>query len=95
VGLQRDTLSLVSKIEELLGRKIIGSGLESQEYGYRDTSRWPRGSLYTQKLALASPTSDGLSVGIVRSRTKATGLLLLLLLLLLLFNFEAIDICQQ
>jgi hypothetical protein len=28
--------------------------------------------LYSQKLALTSPTSCGLSVGIVRSRTQAT-----------------------
>ena len=28
--------------------------------------------LYSQKLALTSPTGDGRSVGIVRSRTKAT-----------------------
>jgi hypothetical protein len=34
--------------------------------------RWPRDNLYTQKLALTSPTSDGRSVGIVRLRTKAT-----------------------
>jgi hypothetical protein len=40
-------------------------------------------SLYPQKLALTSPTSGCLSVGIVRSRTKATELLLLLILLLL------------
>jgi hypothetical protein len=40
--------------------------------------------LYRQKLALTSPTSGGRSVGIVRSRTKATELVLLLLLLLLL-----------
>jgi hypothetical protein len=33
---------------------------------------WPRDTLYPQKLALTSPTSGGLSVGIVRSRTKAT-----------------------
>jgi hypothetical protein len=31
--------------------------------------------LYPQKLALTSPTSGGRSVGIVRSRTKATQLL--------------------
>jgi hypothetical protein len=30
------------------------------------------GTLYPQKLALTSPTSGGRSVGIVRSRTKAT-----------------------
>jgi hypothetical protein len=38
--------------------------------------------LYLQKLALTSPTNDGSSVGIVRSRTKPTDILLLLLLLL-------------
>jgi hypothetical protein len=31
----------------------------------------PRGTLYTQKLALTSPTSGGRSVGIVRLRTNA------------------------
>jgi hypothetical protein len=30
------------------------SGLESREYGRRDPSRWPRGTLYAQKLALTS-----------------------------------------
>jgi hypothetical protein len=49
------------------------SGLESREYGRRDQSRWPRGTLYPQKLALTSPTSGGCSVGLVRSRTQATG----------------------
>jgi hypothetical protein len=34
--------------------------------------RWPRDTLYPQKLALTSPTSGGRSVGIVRLRTKAT-----------------------
>jgi hypothetical protein len=71
VGLERGSLSLVSIIEELRGRKSSGSGLESKEYGRRDPSRWPRGTLYPQKLA-PSPTSDGRSVGIVRSRTQAT-----------------------
>jgi hypothetical protein len=33
VGLERGTLSLVSTIEELLGRKSSGSGLENREYG--------------------------------------------------------------
>jgi hypothetical protein len=36
--------------------------------------------LYPQKLALTSPTSGGLSVGIVRSRTKATELVLVVIL---------------
>jgi hypothetical protein len=34
--------------------------------------RWPRNTLYPQKLALTSPTSGGRSVGIVRLRTTAT-----------------------
>jgi hypothetical protein len=32
--------------------------------------RWPRDTIYPQKLALNSPTSGGRSVGIVRLRTK-------------------------
>jgi hypothetical protein len=47
-------------------------GLESQEYGRRDPSRWPRGTLYPQKLELTSPTNGCGSVGIVRLRTQAT-----------------------
>jgi hypothetical protein len=76
VGLERGSLSLVSTIEELLVRKIRGSGLESREYRRRDPSRRPHGTLYPQKLALASPTSGGHSVGTVRSRTQAMGFVL-------------------
>jgi hypothetical protein len=65
VGLERVPLSLVSTIEELLGRKSSDSGQEIREYGCRDPSRWP-------VLALTSPTSGGRSVGIVRSLTQAT-----------------------
>jgi hypothetical protein len=72
VGLERGPLSLVSTIEKLLEGKGSDSGLESRECGRRDPSRWPRGNLYPQKLSLTSPTSGGRSVGIVRSRTKAT-----------------------
>jgi hypothetical protein len=39
VSLDRGPLSLVSTIEELLGRKNRGSGLENREYGRRDPSR--------------------------------------------------------
>jgi hypothetical protein len=67
VGLERDPLSLVSTTEELLGRNSSGSGLESREYGRREPSRLPRGTLYPQKLALTSPRSGGRSIGIVRS----------------------------
>jgi hypothetical protein len=74
VGLERGPLSLVSKIEELLERKISGYGLESGEYGRSDPSRWLRDSLCLQKLALTSPTSGGRSVCIVPSRTQVTEL---------------------
>jgi hypothetical protein len=72
VGLERGPLSLVSTIEELLGRNSSGSDLETREYGRRVPLRWPRGTLYLQNFALTSATSGGLSVGIVRSRTQAT-----------------------
>jgi hypothetical protein len=64
VGLEWGPLSLVSIIEELLGRNASGSGLESREY---DTK-----PLYPQNLTLTSPTIGGRSVGIVRSQTQAT-----------------------
>jgi hypothetical protein len=51
VGLERGPLSLVSTIEELLERKSSGSSLEDREYGRRDSSRWPGGTLYSEKLA--------------------------------------------
>jgi hypothetical protein len=39
VDLERGPLSLVSTIEELLGRNSSGPGLESREYGRREPSR--------------------------------------------------------
>jgi hypothetical protein len=39
VDLERGPLSLVNIVEELLGRKSRGSGLENREYGHRDPSR--------------------------------------------------------
>jgi hypothetical protein len=50
VGLERDPLSLVSAIEEMLGRKSSGSGLQNLDYGRRDPSRGTRGTLYLQKI---------------------------------------------
>jgi hypothetical protein len=72
VGLERGPLSLVTTTVELLGRKSSGFSLEIREYGRRDQSRWSRGTLYTQKLALTSPTNGCRSVGIVRPRTQAS-----------------------
>jgi hypothetical protein len=72
VGLERGPLSLVSKIEELLGRNSSGSDLENREYSRRDPSHWPHDTLYRQKLALTSPTS-GVSLSVmVHSRIEAT-----------------------
>jgi hypothetical protein len=72
IGLERGPLSLVSTIEELLGRNNSGSGLENRESGRGDPLRWPRDTLYQQMLALTSPTYGGRLVGIVRLRAKAT-----------------------
>jgi hypothetical protein len=72
VGQEPGPLSLVSTIEELLERKSSGSGLEIRECGCVDPLRWPRNTLYPQKLVLTSPTNDGRSVGIVLFQTQAT-----------------------
>jgi hypothetical protein len=56
MGLERGPLSLVSTIEELLGKYSSGSGLKSREYGRGDPLRWTRDALYPQKLTLTSPT---------------------------------------
>jgi hypothetical protein len=66
----------VSTIEELLERNSSGFGLESREYGRRDSSRRPRGTFCPQELAVNSLTSSDCSVGIVRSLTQATEFLL-------------------
>jgi hypothetical protein len=63
-------IGLVSIIEELFEKKSSGSVLENRDYGRTDPSRWPRGTLYPQKLAITSPTSGGRSVGVVRSLTQ-------------------------
>jgi hypothetical protein len=46
VSLERGPLSLVSTIEELLGRKSSGSGLETRDYDRRDLPRGLRDNLY-------------------------------------------------
>jgi hypothetical protein len=74
VGLERGLLSLVRTIEELLGRKNSGPGLENREYCPRISSCWTGDALYLQKLTLTLPASGGRSVGIVLSRTKSTDL---------------------
>jgi hypothetical protein len=67
VGLERGPLNVVSTIEELLGRKNSGSGLEKRSYGRRGSI-----ALTTRrnKLALTSSISGGRTIGVVRSRTE-------------------------
>jgi hypothetical protein len=60
-------------IEELHEWKSSGSGQENQINDRWKPLRWPRDTLYPQKLALTSPTRGGCSVGIVRLRTKGHG----------------------
>jgi hypothetical protein len=57
---------------EATWKKSSGSGLEIREYGWKDPSHWPHGTLYPLKLALTSPTSGGRSVSTVNSQTQAT-----------------------
>jgi hypothetical protein len=50
----------------------VKPGLESREYGLEIRHADHVSPFYPQKLSLASPTSGCRSVGMVRSRTKAT-----------------------
>jgi hypothetical protein len=50
VGRDQGPLSLVNATEELLGRNSGASSLDSREYGCRDPSCWPCGTLYPQKV---------------------------------------------
>jgi hypothetical protein len=72
VGLERGPPSLVSKIEELLGRKSSDSGLENRDYGRSGFVTLTTWQPLSAKVALTSLTNGGRSVGIVRSRTQAT-----------------------
>jgi hypothetical protein len=79
VGLEWSPLSLVSllslvrSIEELLEQKSSGSRSRKQRLTAVGTRCADHVTpLYAQKLALTLPTGGGRSVGIVRSRTKAT-----------------------
>jgi hypothetical protein len=71
VGLERDPLSLMSTIEELLERKSSGSK------GFVTLTTW-----HPQKPALTSPISGGRSVGIDRSRSQATEFVLFVYIIL-------------
>jgi hypothetical protein len=66
VGLERGPLNFVSTTEELVGRNSSGSGLESRDYSRRGSVALTTQHLYPKKLALASATSGGRSVWLVR-----------------------------
>jgi hypothetical protein len=53
--------------------KVAAPVLKADINDRKDPLRWPRYTLYPQKLALISSTSGGRSVGIVRVRTKGHG----------------------
>ena len=61
-----------SQLRSYLNKKVAAPVQKTEINGRGDPLRWPRDTLYPQKLELTSPTGGGRSVGIVRSRTKAT-----------------------
>jgi hypothetical protein len=71
VGLERGPLSHVSTTEELLDRKVAApvQKTENTAVGIRHADHVTPS--IRKKLAIISPTSGGLSVSIVRSRTQA------------------------
>jgi hypothetical protein len=56
-----------------LNGKVAAPGLENAINGRGDPLRWPRDTIYPQKLALTWPTSGGRSVGIVRFPVTGRG----------------------
>jgi hypothetical protein len=72
VGLERDPLSLMIQLRSFLEEKVAAPVKKTKVTAVGYPSRWPRVTLYPQKLALTLPTSGGSSVSIVLSRTQAT-----------------------
>jgi hypothetical protein len=70
VGLERGPLSLVSTTEKLLDRKVAATvyKIENTAVGIRHADHVAPS--ICKKLAIASPTSGGRSLGIIRSRTQ-------------------------
>jgi hypothetical protein len=72
VGLERGPLSLVTTIEELLGRKSSGFGLENLNYGRKGSAAMTTRHPSFHKNWLTSLTRGGRSAGIVLSQTQTT-----------------------
>jgi hypothetical protein len=62
MDLERGPLSLVRIIEELLEWKVAAPVKKAELTAGGDPLRWPRDTLYPQKLTLTSSTSGGPSV---------------------------------
>jgi hypothetical protein len=62
VGLERGPLSLVGELWSYLNGKVAGPIWKTEINGRGNPLCWQRDALYTQKLALTSPTSGGRSV---------------------------------
>jgi hypothetical protein len=60
------------QLRSYLNEKVAAPVYKTEINGGGNSLRWPRNTLYPQKLALTSRTSGGLSFGIVRLRIKAT-----------------------
>jgi hypothetical protein len=60
------------QLRSYLSEKVAAPVKKTEINGRGDSLRWPRNTLYQQRLALTSPTGGGRSVGIVRLRTTAT-----------------------
>jgi hypothetical protein len=73
VGLGRVDLFDLARDRDSL-KAFVKTVINLREYGRGDPLCWPSNTLYPQKLALTLLTNGGRSVGIVRSRTKATEL---------------------
>jgi hypothetical protein len=66
VGLERSPLSLVNNLRSYLEEIVAAPGLDNRSCHRRGSLRWPRGTLYPLKLALASLTGGDRSIDIVR-----------------------------
>jgi hypothetical protein len=69
VGLEQGPLNLVSTTEELLDRKVAAPVYKSWNTAVR-IRHADHVAPSIRKVGITSPTSDGSSVGIVRSRTQ-------------------------
>jgi hypothetical protein len=83
VGLERGLLSVVSTVEELLGRNSSVFGLENENSAARILRADHATPFICKRLAPTSPTTGDRSVGIVRSRTKAAVIIIIITIIIM------------